>query len=140
MTALPGGDSNTPVKAGEDLSENADMRTNRETEANAADTVQGSGTLGFLLDMELPVVVRFGRTRMLLRDLLQVNAGSVIALDPAPQNAVELLVNGRLIARGLAVSVHGNYAVRVSEIAAARESFASELGLGNAAAAEARED
>ncbi len=66
--------------------------------------------------MELPLVLRFGTARMLLRDVLQLGAGSVIDLGTEPENGVDLLVNGRLVARGAAVSVHGNYGVRITEI------------------------
>ncbi len=73
--------------------------------------------LGLLLDMEMPLVLRFGTAKMPLRDVLQLGAGSVIDLGSAPENGVELLVNGRVVARGSAVSVHGNYGVRINEIA-----------------------
>jgi len=73
-------------------------------------------TLGLLMDMELPVLVRFGRTRMPLGELKKLGPGSVIEFGPAPQNSVEVLVNGRVVARGLAVFVDGNYGVRITEI------------------------
>jgi flagellar motor switch protein FliN/FliY len=70
-----------------------------------------------LMDMELPLLVRFGSTKMLLRDLLKLSAGSVIEFGRAPENPVEVLVNGKVVARGTAVVVQGNYGVRISEIA-----------------------
>jgi flagellar motor switch protein FliN/FliY len=78
-----------------------------------------SGTLDLLMDMELPVLIRFGTTRMLLGDLLRLNAGSVIEFERASENSVEILVNDRVVARGEAVVVQGYYGVRISEMLAA---------------------
>ena len=73
-------------------------------------------TLGLLMEMELPVLVRFGKTRMLLGEVKKLGPGSVIDFGPAPQNSVEVVVNRRVVARGLAVFVDGNYGVRITEI------------------------
>jgi flagellar motor switch protein FliN len=88
-----------------------------------------SGTMELLMDVELPVLVRFGRTRMPLSELMKMKAGSVIEFGPTPENAVELVVNGRVIARGVAVAIQGNYGVRISEIVAARENLEVVSGL-----------
>jgi flagellar motor switch protein FliN/FliY len=77
--------------------------------------------LDVLLDIELPVTLRFGRTQMLLGEVMALGSGSVIEFDRAVDEPVEVLVNGRVIARGETVMVQGNYAVRVSEIASRRE-------------------
>src|ERR1700682_3649888 len=90
-----------------------------ESEINSSDHAgarESAGTLDLLMDMELPVLVRFGSTRMPLRDLLKLTAGSVIEFGRSPENPVEVLVNGRVVARGTAVMVQGNYGVRISEI------------------------
>jgi flagellar motor switch protein FliN/FliY len=80
------------------------------------EAAQNTGTMDLLMDMELPVMVRFGSTRMLLRDLLKLTAGSIIEFNRAPENPVEILVNRRIVARGSAIVVEGNYGVRISEI------------------------
>jgi flagellar motor switch protein FliN len=90
----------------------------------------GGSAMGLLLDMEMPMVVRFGATRMPLRDVLQLAPGSVVDLDPAPEDSVELLVNGKVVARGVAVTVRGNYGVRISEIAPAGAGFDPGTGTG----------
>ena len=87
----------------------------------AAGTREGGGTLDLLLDIELPLTIRFGSARMALGELLDLAPGSVIGLDSALENGVDLLVNGKVVARGTAVTVGGNYGVRISEIAAARD-------------------
>jgi flagellar motor switch protein FliN/FliY len=77
--------------------------------------------MDLLMDVELPVLVRFGSTRMLLRDLMELQAGSVIEFSQPPEAPVEVLVNGRVVARGIAVVVQGNYGVRISEIVARQD-------------------
>ena len=111
---------------------------NEASEPGLPENRDYSGTLELLMDMELPVLVRFGRTRMPLSQLMSMTAGSVIEFGPTPENAVELVVNGRVVARGVAVSVRGNLAVRISEIAPAREAFANALGLEAAEPGEGR--
>src|SRR5690349_10628515 len=80
-----------------------------------------TGTLDLLMDMELPVMVRFGRTRMALGELMKMTSGSTIEFAPAPQNSVEVVVNGRVVARGEAVVVKGKFGVRITELTAPRE-------------------
>jgi flagellar motor switch protein FliN len=84
---------------------------------------QNTGTMDLLMDMELPVMVRFGSTRMPLRDVLKLTAGSIVEFNRVPENPVEVLVNGRIVARGSAIVVEGNYGVRISEIAPSREAW-----------------
>lgn len=75
------------------------------------------GNLDLLLDVELGVTLRFGSRRMLLREVLELSAGAVIELDRLVQEPVDLLLDGKLIARGEVVVVDGNYGLRVSEVA-----------------------
>jgi flagellar motor switch protein FliN/FliY len=77
--------------------------------------------MGALMDVELPLTLRFGSTRMPLQELTGLGVGSVIELDGSLSDPVELLVNGRVIARGEAVVLKGCYALRISEIASPRE-------------------
>jgi flagellar motor switch protein FliN/FliY len=84
-----------------------------------------------VMDMELPVLVRFGSTKMLLRDLVKLAPGSVIEFGRRPENPVEILVNGRVVARGSAVVVQGNYGVRISEIVAQRDAVAPIIAAAN---------
>jgi flagellar motor switch protein FliN len=72
--------------------------------------------LGMLMEVELVVAVRFGGRRMLLKDILDLCAGSVVELDQHVQEPVDLLLDGRLIARGEVVVVDGNYGLRVTEV------------------------
>jgi flagellar motor switch protein FliN/FliY len=72
--------------------------------------------LDAVLDVELPLVVRFGRAVMPLRSLADLGPGSVIDMGRSPDEPVELLVGERLVARGEVVIVAGNYGVRITEL------------------------
>jgi flagellar motor switch protein FliN len=69
-----------------------------------------------LLDIELPVHVSFGNSEMFLKDILKLEAGSVIALDDSANDPVTIFVNGKAIAKGEVVMIDGNYGVRILEV------------------------
>ena len=75
-----------------------------------------SGPLGVLLDLELPLCVRFGRVQMPVERILELRPGAVVELDGAQDEQVDLLVNGSVVARGEVVAVEGNYAIRILEV------------------------
>ena len=73
------------------------------------------------MNVQLGVTLRFGCRQMLLRDVLDLNAGAVFELDRKLEAPVDLLLDGRLIARGEVVVVDGNYGLRVTELAVSTE-------------------
>jgi flagellar motor switch protein FliN len=75
--------------------------------------------LALLLDVELQATIRFGQREMLLREVFGLMPGAVVELNQFVNEPAELLVAGRLIARGEVVVVDGNFGLRVSEVAAA---------------------
>jgi len=77
----------------------------------------GDHKLDLLLDVELGVTLRLGSQQLLLREVLDLNPGSVVSLDRNLQDPVEMLLDGRLLARGELVVMDGNYGLRVTEIA-----------------------
>lgn len=85
-------------------------------------TSQGnSRTLDLLLEVELPVSVSFGRAQLALKDVLKLNSGSIVELNRAVSEPVELIVNNCVIARGEVVVVEGNYGVRIKHIVSREE-------------------
>ncbi len=76
----------------------------------------GMRDIDFLLDIPLEVTAELGRTRMLIRDLLQLGQGSVIELDKIAGEPMEILVNNRLVARGEVVVVNEKFGVRLTDI------------------------
>ncbi len=74
--------------------------------------------IGLLSDVSLQVRIELGRTKMLVEDVLKLNADSVVELDKAAGDPVDIYVNGRRIARGEVLVLNENFCVRVSEIIA----------------------
>lgn len=74
------------------------------------------GNLAALLDIDLPVVVRFARTELALRTLAQLGPGSVVDMGRSPDAPVQLLVGAQVIAEGEVVVVGGNYGVRITSL------------------------
>jgi len=69
-----------------------------------------------ILEITLELKLQFGRRVLLLRDLVELAAGSVIELDQRAQEPAALLLGDKVIARGEVVLSEGNYALRVTEI------------------------
>jgi len=80
--------------------------------------IQGRAGLELLHDVEMEVTAELGRTRMSVRELLSLIPGTVIELDRAAGGPADLLVNGRLLARGEVVVIDENFGIRITEIVA----------------------
>lgn len=100
-TAAAGGPGATPV----DLPDFGD----------GADSGRSSG-INLLGDVDLDVRIELGRTRMLVDDVLRLSPESVVELDKAAGDPVDIYVNGRHVARGEVLVLNENFCVRVSEI------------------------
>jgi flagellar motor switch protein FliN/FliY len=72
--------------------------------------------LSLLADIPVEVAVEIGRLRMPLRDLLSLEPGAVLELDRPADAPVDVLVNGRLVARGEVVVIDGEFGVRVTDL------------------------
>lgn len=72
--------------------------------------------LDLLGDVDMEVTVQLGAVRMPIRELLALQSGSVIELDRAAGAAVDVLVNGQLLARGDVVVIDEELGVRITEI------------------------
>ena len=84
--------------------------------ADPSGTEHAAGRIGVILGIDLPVVVRFGRTELPIRSLSKLGPGSVIELGRSPDDPVDILVGDRVVARGEVVIVGGNYGVRILEV------------------------
>jgi flagellar motor switch protein FliN/FliY len=82
-------------------------------------SVAGDGVgLNALQDVELDLRIELGRTELLIEEVLQLKSGSVVPLDKLAGDPVDILVNGRLVARGEVLVLNDNFCVRVAEIVA----------------------
>ena len=83
---------------------------------------KGQEKLQLLMDVELDVILRFGGRNILLREILDLGPGSVVELDRTIQDEADLLLDGRLVARGEVVVVERNFGIRITEVLPAQES------------------
>lgn len=83
---------------------------------SSAETV--SASLESLHDVELDLCIELGRTELLIEEVLRLKEGAVVPLDKLAGDPVDILVNGRLVARGEVLVLNDNFCVRVAEILA----------------------
>ena len=86
---------------------------------------ENGANLAVLMDVQLPVSIRFGETEMILEEIVKLGVGSVIELNSGIDQPVDLVVNNRILARGEVVTVDGFYGIRITEITNAGERFKS---------------
>lgn len=76
-----------------------------------------NNSMDLLMQVEVPLTVSLGRTKMRMKDLLGLSHGSIVELDQQIGDEVEIRVNNCLIAQGEVVGVDGNYGVRILRLA-----------------------
>ena len=79
-------------------------------------TEGGTGNLDLVMDVELNVTLRFGQRQLALREVLELSSGSVVELDRQVDEPIELILDGKVVARGEAVIIDGNYGMRVTQV------------------------
>jgi flagellar motor switch protein FliN/FliY len=77
--------------------------------------------LELLLDVNLPISIELGRTKMTISDILALGPGSVVELNKLAGEPVDLLVNGRIVARGEVVVIDENFGVRITQLLTTEE-------------------
>lgn len=80
--------------------------------------------LELLLDIPLEVSVELGRVRMVVRDVVELGSGSIVEIDKAAGEPVDVMVNNRLVARGEVVVIEDNFGVRITEILSPQDRLA----------------
>ena len=71
--------------------------------------------------MRLPIRVRIGSKRMLLKDVLSMDIGSVIELNQLANDPLEILIGDKVIALGEVVIIDGNFGIQITQIGSKRE-------------------
>ncbi|MGV3613902.1 MAG: flagellar motor switch protein FliN [Fimbriimonas sp.] len=84
--------------------------------------------LDILMDVPLEISVELGRVKMLVRDIVELTTGSIVEIDKAAGEPVDVMVNGRLVARGEVVVIEDNFGVRITEILNPNERLSGRLG------------
>ena len=96
--------------------EKVDMHTAQFPEFNEQNTQPLPNNMELIKDVPLEVTVRLGKTVMKIRDILELGDGSIIELDKLAGEPVDLLVNGKLVAKGEVVVIDENFGFRVKDI------------------------
>lgn len=81
-----------------------------------ATSTRENGNIGLLMDVPLQLSVELGSTRMKIKEILELGMGSIIELDRLAGEPVDILVNGKLIAKGEVVVIDENFGVKVTDI------------------------
>lgn len=82
---------------------------------------RGDVNIDVILDIPVTVSMEIGRTKISIRNLLQLNQGSVVELDRLAGERLDVLVNGTLIAHGEVVVVNEKYGIRLTDVISAAE-------------------
>ncbi|MEI0604952.1 flagellar motor switch protein FliN [Brachyspira alvinipulli] len=90
----------------------SDKKQENEPKLNAAP----SGNISLLMDVSINVTVELGRARLSIREILELGEGSIIELQKLAGEPVDLLVNGKLIAKGEVVVIDECFGVRITDI------------------------
>ncbi|HCR83308.1 MAG TPA: flagellar motor switch protein FliN, partial [Lachnospiraceae bacterium] len=80
------------------------------------DREEEEANMELIMGVPLDVSVEIGRTRKLVKDILELNKGSLVVLDKLAGEQVDLFVNGQCIAKGDVVVVDDNFGIRITEI------------------------
>ncbi len=84
--------------------------------------------IDLIMDIPLEVTVELGRVRMLIKDVLALGAGSIVELQRIAGEPVDLLVNGRMVAKGEVVVIDDNFGIRITEISGQADRVAAMGG------------
>lgn len=103
--------SQAPVESLKDeLISNAQLKQSHENDK-----------LDLILDIPVSITVEIGRTKMSIRNLLQLNQGGIVALDRLAGDPLDVLVNGTLVAHGEVVVINDKFGVRLTDIVSKSE-------------------
>ncbi len=92
-----------------------------EADASSSNESEGDVQLDAILDVPVTISMEIGRTQIAIRNLLQLNQGSVVELDRLAGEPMDVLVNGTLIAKGEVVVVNEKFGVRLTDIISATD-------------------
>ena len=74
------------------------------------------GNIGLIMDVFMEMTVELGRTRKMIKEILSMGEGHIIELDKLAGEPVDIMVNGKYLAKGEVVVIDENFGVRITEI------------------------
>jgi flagellar motor switch protein FliN/FliY len=90
-----------------------------EFDSNSEDANEKAFSIGMLDDVQMSVQIELGRTELLIDEVMSMRKGVVVPLDKLAGDPIDIVVNGRLLARGEVLVLNDKFCVRVVEIVAA---------------------
>lgn len=103
------------------MAQATDAVVDQNKEANILSQDVDNEKMELILDIPVAVTVEIGRTKMSIRNLLQLNQGGIVALDRLAGDPLDVLVNGTLVAHGEVVVVNDKFGVRLTDIVSKSE-------------------
>jgi flagellar motor switch protein FliN/FliY len=106
----------TSSKSGDPLGMNAEVAQLEEFDEDREITSKEKRKLDTILDIPVTIAMEVGRSNISIRNLLQLNQGSVVELDRVAGEPLDVLVNGTLIAHGEVVVVNDKFGIRLTDV------------------------
>lgn len=110
-----------PTPASQNIVSNVAVQPAQFTPLSVGQVPVNSANIGLILDVPLNITVELGSTRKSIKEILEMSTGSVIELDKLAGESVDILVNGKLLAKGEVVVIDENFGVRITDIASPLE-------------------
>lgn len=107
----------------DDISLDEDSNSISSDENNSSVNLNNEelANISLIMDVKLPIRVRIGKKKMLLKDVLNMDIGSVIELNQLANDPLDILVDNHVIAQGEVVIVDGNFGIQITSIGSKRE-------------------
>ncbi|MDR1482350.1 MAG: flagellar motor switch phosphatase FliY [Synergistaceae bacterium] len=102
-----------------------DVRQVEFAQLGGTDSAGSQGNIDLIVDIPVRVTVELGRTRKTIGEVLALGPGSVVELNKMAGEPVDVLVNGKLIARGEVVVIDESFGIRVTEVVSKAERIRS---------------
>ncbi|ERJ95273.1 flagellar motor switch phosphatase FliY [Selenomonas sp. oral taxon 892] len=98
------------------VASNVPVQSAQFTPLSSVPVQVNDANIGLILDVPLQVNVELGRTKKSIKDILDLTKGSIVELDKLAGEAVDIMVNGKYLAKGEVVVIDENFGVRITEI------------------------
>lgn len=116
-------DATMPVGAGDTAEATIEVKGAQfqALDASPSGEVEKDKKLELLMDLTLPVAIELGRTNMFIRDILDLQRGSVVEFEKLASEPVDVLINGKKMAEGEVVVIEKHFGIRITNLVDASE-------------------
>ncbi len=108
-----------------DVEEEGKSKPASRTEETVQKSEEAPKNLDLIMDIDLEVKIRIGEKYMLIKDILELKDGSIIELDKSIEEPMDVLVNGKVVAKGVVVVVGGKFGIKLTHIETREERIKS---------------